>query len=196
MLICGVAGHPRIILYLFFCTMPFGSLAVVPAQLAGGLTLTPTPIVGTFLILRYLFNSRGFDCAVDMAFDRLQLLLLFLFWVAAVYTTIFMPHIFSGQIDIIPVRTTLIPSKEPLRPTIQNFSQLLYLSISVFCVFAFARLLRSRSMQNEALVAMIVGGLVVVTTGLLDIASKFVPIQAVLEPFRTANYAMMTEGEI
>jgi len=194
----GLFGKSHVLLYLFFGTMPFGAFAVVPPTLTGGLTLTPTPMVVLFIILRSLGSLGGVNFFVASARSRKRLLLLFLFWLVAITTTLFMPRFFAGEVSIIPMRLeqlVVATTGEPLQPTTQNFSQLAYLTISIFAVFSFARLLRDPIQRQHALSAMYLGAALTILTGILDFLSQYVPLDALLSPFRTATYALMTEAQ-
>jgi len=184
------------LLYLFFASMPFGSFAVIPTQITGGLTLTPTPIVAVLLIARHVLGAGGLTWTVDAALKASGLLTLFLFWVVAGVTTLFMPRFFAGAVTIVPVRAGALSDTAPLVPTTQNLSQLVYVSISVLAVFTFARLLRPADMRRHALAALCLGAAMTVFTGALDLASQHLPIGPMLELFRTASYALLTDVEI
>ncbi|MGJ7511017.1 hypothetical protein [Variovorax sp. GT1P44] len=184
------------LMYLFFASMPFGSFAAVPTELTGGLTLTPTPIVAMLLIARQLGSARGLAQAFDAAMKRSELLLLFLFWLVAVIATAFMPRFFGGMVEIVPVRGGTLADTAALVPTAQNVSQFVYVSISVLTVFSFARMLRTESMRRHAMAALCLGAAVTVLTGGLDLASQFLPLTPILELFRTASYALLTDTEI
>lgn len=192
----GLVGKPSLLLYLFFGSMPFGAFAVVPPQLTSGLTLTPTPMVVVLIIIRTLGTLAGMRFFMESALTPRRMLLLFLFWIVALFTTLFMPFLFYGEINVIPMRRLLPTLGIPLEPGAQNFSQMTYLSISILAVFAFTRVLLKPGELQVALKAMCLGALLVVITGLLDYASLYVPISPLLEPFRTASYTLMTEVEL
>lgn len=184
------------LLYLFFASMPFGSFAAIPTEVTGGLTLTPTPIVALLLIGRRLLGPGGPAQAVHAALDGAQLLPLFLFWLVATITTLFMPRFFAGIVEIVPVRSVGQADTALLSPTPQNLSQLVYVSISVLAIFTFAHLLRGDAMRRHAMRALCLGAALTVLTGALDLASQYLPIGPALELFRTASYALLTEVEI
>lgn len=195
LVVWALASRKPVLVYLFFGSMPFGSFAVVPTAVTAGLTLTPTPMVALLLIVRQLFDARGAAWAIGTALRPSGLLLLFLFWIVAVFVTLFMPRYFAG-LDIVPLKVTQFMSVESLGPTMQNLSQLIYLSISVLAVFAFARLLGQARMRTHVVGAISLGAAITVATGLLDAASQYVPLQPLLEPFRTASYALLTDVEM
>jgi hypothetical protein len=184
------------LLYLLFASMAFGSFAAIPTALAGGLTLTPAPIVAMLLIARELGSLRGLTQALDMALKMSGLLLLFLFWVVAGVATAFMPRFFAGQVLVVPVRYGELADTVMLVPTVQNMSQFLYISVSVLAVFAFARMLHPEPMRRHALVGLCLGATLTVITGLLDFSSQYLPIEPVLELFRTAAYALLTDDAV
>lgn len=193
--IWGLLSRRPVLLYLFFATLPIGAFAVLPTVLTGGLTFTPTPILTLLLIARTFLDRGGPAALLSMAVLPQRLMLLTLFWLVAAITTIFMPRLFAGSVLVVPIRG-IVSTTAPLQPSAQNISQFAYLSIAVLSVFAFARLLQLPAMRQHALQAMCLGGLVTVITGLLDYASQFLPITPLLEPFRTASYALLTDIEV
>lgn len=183
------------LLYLFFASMAFGTFAVVPPAWTGGLSFTPAPIVLLLIVARALFTRGGPDFFLTSAVRFNRLTLLFLFWLVAIMATLFLPRIFAGDIMVVPIRGD-VTQTSPLEPSLQNISQLVYMTISVLGVFAFARILRSRSDRQRALKALCFGGFVAALTGLLDLATLYLPLQPLLEPFRTATYSLMANIEV
>lgn len=193
--IWGLLSRGPVLLYLFFATLPIGAFAVIPTAVTGGLTFTPTPILALLLTVRTFADRGGPAAFLTLAVLPQRLMLLTLFWLAAAIATLFMPRLFAGAVMVVPIRG-VVSTAAPLHPTAQNMSQFAYLSIAVFSVFAFARILQSPAMRQHALKAMCLGGLVTVVTGLLDYASEFLPLTPLLEPFRTASYALLTDIEV
>ena len=190
----SVSSRP-VLLYLFFGSMAFGSFAVVSPSLTGGLTFTATPIIMLLIIMRAFVSRDGPDFFLTSAlrFDRMALL--FLFWVVAILATLFMPQVFADKVMVVPIRE-IRSGALPLQPTPQNISQLVYLSISIMTAFAFAKILRSRADRQYALKAMVFGGIMAVLTGLVDFSTQFLPIEPLLDPFRTATYSLATNVEV
>ncbi|CAN5915456.1 hypothetical protein BH11PSE13_BH11PSE13_20650 [soil metagenome] len=185
------------LMYLFFAAMPFGSFAAIPTELTAGLTLTPTPIVALLLVTREIGSARGLTMALNEALKTSGLLLLSLFWLVVGIGTAFMPRFFAGAVEVVPIRAGASAADTAmLVPTVQNLSQFVYTSISVLTVFTFAILLRSQSMRRHAIGAICVGAALTVFTGFMDFASQYLPLQPVLELFRTASYALLTDVEI
>lgn len=191
----GLLSRGPVLIYLFFATMPFGAFAAIPTALTGGLTFTATPLITLLIILRTFLNRQGIAAALPMAVLPQRLMLLFLFWLVAAINTAFMPRLFENAVMVVPIRGVL-SEPAPLRPTAQNLSQFAYVTIAVFSVFAFARILQSPVMRQHALKAMCLGGGITAATGLLDYASQYLPLDTVLAPFRTASYALATDVEV
>ncbi len=192
--IWGLFSRRPVLLFLFFATLPFGSFAVVPPALTAGLTFMPTPMTGVLLILKTFAHRQRLLIGIASALDLRRLGMFSAFWAVALVVTVFMPRLFSG-VMIIPVRGDL-SGVAPLHPTAQNFSQLAYLTISVTMVFAFSQILKTRAMRQTALNALVIAAAVTVITGCLDFASRYVPLSAALEPFRTATYALLVDVEV
>jgi len=191
----GSVSKRPVLLYLFFGSMSFGSFAVAPPEITGGLTFTATPIVMLLIIMRAFVSRDGPDFFLTSAlrFDRLGLL--FMFWIVAILATIFLPRVFADEIMVVPVRDVKAGAV-PLQASAQNISQLVYLSISIMGVFAFAKILRTRLDRQYAIKAMCFGGFVAVVTGLADFLTQYLPIEPVLDLFRTATYAMVTDVQV
>ena len=191
----GVASRKPVLIYLFFATLPFGAFAAVPPFLTGGLTFTPTPLVTVLIVLRTFCKPQGPAEILSLALAPHRLMLLFLFWLVAGVTTFFMPRLFENAVMIVPIRG-ILSDTAPLRPTLQNLSQFAYLTIAVFSVFAFAVSLQSAAIRQHALRALCLGGAMTAATGLLDHASRYLPLDPLLAPFRTATYALVTDVEV
>lgn len=192
LLIAGMLSRGPFIFYLLFGSMSFGSFAVIPPELTSGLSFTPPPIIALAIIFIYGGGPNGLSRMLDIALRPSQCLLLFLFWVVAVWATLFMPRIFAGQVTIIPMRLEAASFGDPLYPTQQNISQLMYLTISIVTVFATALAFRSAATRQHVLSALCIGGVTVILTGIIDLAG----LGASLDMFRTATYVFLTDVEI
>ena len=118
------------LLYLFFGSMPFGSMAVIPTAVTGGLTFTATPIVALLIIARAFMSRSGPSFFLRSALSINQLGLLFMFWLTAILATLFMPRLFEDAVMVVPLRGE-VGETTTLAPTPQNFSQMVYVSISI-----------------------------------------------------------------
>ncbi len=193
----GVAGRGgQRLIGLYLAALPFMSFAVLPVEATGGLTLTPAPVLALLIAGRTLMVRRGAEAVLSDALRPGRMLLLTLFWAVAVVVTLFMPRILGGRVLVVPVRATWL-GPVPLWPSAQNLTQLGYLTVSVMLAVALAGLLRDEGRRRRALAGLCLGGGVAVATGLLDFASFYLPpVGAVLEPFRTASYALLVSDHV
>ncbi|KQW27208.1 hypothetical protein ASE36_19890 [Rhizobium sp. Root274] len=192
LLLAAVLSRGPYIFYLLFGSMSFGSFAVIPPALTQGLSFTPPPIIAMVIIFIYAGGRNGLSRMLSIALRPSQCLLLTLFWIVAIWVTLFMPRIFAGMVTIIPMRLEEATNGVPLYPTPQNMSQILYLSISVMTVFTCALAFRGQNIRQHVLGALCLGGAMVVVTGLLDLAG----LGPYLDMFRTATYVYLTDVEI
>jgi hypothetical protein len=183
----------QVLFHLLFACLPFGSFAVLPTPWLGGFTLVPSTIVALMLIARQFCGRRGLARMLDIALAPSAALLLFTFWAIAGMTTLFMPRFFEGQVQVVSMALAEFTT---LRPTSQNLSQFVYISISVVATFSFADMLRDRPAHRWASTALCLGAAMTVLTGFLDYASQYVALDSLLDLFRTASYALLTDDEI
>lgn len=193
--LCAFVSRGPLILYVFFGSIPFAAFAALPPGLTGGLTFIPAPLVAILLVLRAFLAPGGVGFLLGVALRPRAGFWLFLTLVVAVLTSLLMPRLLAGSIEVIPFRGVL-SSTEPLRPSRQNLSQLVYLSISIFTVFAFMRLLGVPRMRRHALYACATGGAILAVTGILDFLTQYLPLEPALAPFRTATYALITDLKV
>jgi len=190
----ALIGDGRGLVYLLFASLPFGSFAVVPPAITGGLTFSPATMVSLIFSARVLLTPQSLGVVREAAYDFRRLGLLMLFWCTAVVVTLFAPRLFAGRVEVIEMRATLLVLRSvALQPTTQNITQLCYLTVSVGTTLAFASALSRPGWWKTILQAMLLGGVVTIVTGLMDMAP---PLSAVLAPFRTATYALLTDVEV
>lgn len=194
----GLSSRKPVLFYLFLGSIPFGAFATIPTALTGGLTLVPATMTAMLIVLKQLGSARGIDFFVANALSRHRMLFLFLFWLVATCVTALAPRYFAGEIVIVPMRATLPGFMQTalLSPTTQNFSQFAYVTVSVFSAFAFLRLLSDPTNRSRFLTAWLIGAAATILTGFLDLAGQFLPLGFLLEPFRTASYALLTDASI
>ncbi|KQT51005.1 hypothetical protein ASG43_07110 [Aureimonas sp. Leaf454] len=189
----GLLSSRPVLLYLFMGSLGFSSFAVIPPAVTAGLTFVPATMTAFLIILKTFSKKQRLLIAIgsSLKLNRFGILLIFL--VLSFVVTLFMPRIFAGTVQVVTMSGATVA---PLYPTVQNISQLAYLSISVLVVIALSQVLSTREMRQTALKAIVVGSCLTILTGLLDYASQFLPIGPVLEMFRTASYAMLVDAEM
>lgn len=189
-LIYAMFARGPLIIYLFFASFAFSTLAMVPTQFIGGVTFLPGPFAALALLF-WALRKRGVSANLfSISVSPRGMLGLLLFTFTAVASAIFLPRIFAGQVYIVPVRASEV-GLHLLRPSAQNITQAAYIVISfltAIAVFAAVRL-SPRSIYP----AMLVAGIVFIITGILD---ALFGNTALLDPFRTASYALNTHHTI
>lgn len=184
----------HVLLYILFGSMPFGSFAVISPKIIG-VTLTVAPIIMLIFIARTFMVKDGLNKFVAMSFSKNHLLLIFIFWVIAIFITLTMPRFFQGDVKIIPMNLSSLYAV-PIEPTTQNFTQLVYISISVLAIYAFAIFLQELEMRQHALKAICLTAFITVITGVLDYSSQYVPLDFLLDAFRNANYSLAVNQQL
>jgi hypothetical protein len=194
----GLFSPKPVLLWLFFMSLPFGSMVVVPTNLTAGLSLTPQSMTAMLIVVHELLLRRSGPVAFAALALRGPGLALFLFWIVGIVVTLLAPRLFAGQIEVVPMNASglgfMVTS--PLAPTKQNFSQLAYITVSVFSVFAFARIFCDGERLRILMRGIMITGVIVIVTGLLDFATTYVPIEPLLQPFRTVEYAILDSATI
>lgn len=187
---------PASLVTVLMMSLSFGSFAVISPSVTAGLTLTPAPMLALILIARVFATLSGLNYLASLILKPCRMTLLFIFWIYASLATYFLPRFFYRQADIIPVRFEGVSTVTLLEPTTQNISQIAYLSISIFTVFALACHFRDAQNRIAGIRALLYGVYAAIITGLLDFIALHVPIGPFLEPFRTATYALLTDVEM
>jgi len=189
-----LTNKKHVVIYLLFCVMPFGSFAVITPAITR-VTLTATPIITLLIIYRAFFVQGGLDTFTNFAMRKSHLLFLFVFWVVAIFITLTMPRFFNGDVMVIPMNLSSLYAI-PLEPTTQNFTQMVYISVSVVAVFAFGVLLQDAKNRQHALKAICLASSITIVTGILDYSNQYIHIDFLLDAFRNANYALAVNQEI
>lgn len=176
--------------YLFFGAICFGAFSALPPALTGGITLLPKMVCAPLLAYRMAARPGGLAETWSAITQYRKLGLLTLFMIVSILITMFAPRLFVGQIDVIGLNTAAV---QLLVPSGTNFSQLVYLFFAYITVVALFLAMRTEEDRQTVMKALVLGGAVAVITGLLDLAAHG---SGLLEPFRNASYAMMTDQEI
>jgi len=193
-LLWGVFGSWQVLIYLFFASAAFGSLAVVPVEAAGGVNLLPQAVCAGVIVLRALLNPQMLRWALAAMLDLRSLGLLMLFLVVSVLVTMFAPRIFAGTVDVVSI-SGVSAGPQPLAPGSYNFTQALYLCLSVGVVVMFSVL--SEHFDFEAVMrrAFLLGGVVLSLSALVAMAADAAGASYLLDPFRTVSYNLFTDVE-
>ena len=83
-----------------------------------------------------------------------------------------------------------------LSPSQANFTQSGYVVLSVMTAFAVFFMADEPGFTGTLLKALLAGGIVCIVTGLIDVAAASTGMESLLEPFRNAEYAYLTNASV
>ena len=184
-------SSPLYLLYLFFSLGAFGSLSVLPGE---SVVLVPQACCGVFLVSKNLLSKGQLSRAIDAAIDPGRLGLLFAFLFYALFSAYVMPRLFAHMVEIITMNSE-VPWATPLEPTMSNIAQSCYMTLSVGVALVFALSGENAYFRRHYLQALLIGGLVLIATGIADLMLSAAGLGSLLEPFRNA-YRLLVDSEV
>lgn len=190
----GLVSRQSVLIYLFFASAPFGTLAVIPVDMVGGINLLPQSVCASAIILRLILDPAARAKALEAMADIRRLGLLSLFLIVSILITAFMPRLFAGTVDVVSMAGVAL-GPQPLAPGTYNLTQAAYLGLSVLTVAAFSVVIADTTTMATAGRALLLGGASLAVTGLVAMVADAAGASAVLEPFRTVTYVLLTEDE-
>jgi hypothetical protein len=191
----SATASAQTVLVLLLGSVSFASLALIPLEITGGISILPQSVFSVLLIWKVL-GPQALPLSSKLASAlRLQNLgFLALFLLVSIVTALIMPRLFSEDVVIIPMREN--SAADLLHPIMANLTQSGYVTLSVLTVFAVTLISGESGFLNTLRAAMLTGGIVCIVTGLVDLVASSTGLSALLEPFRNASYAYLTEVDI
>lgn len=178
----------RVIVYGMVISISFGTLAVVPLEISGGVTFLPVTVLSSVVIVRLVLKSDTADIVnATLNVRHLGLLMAFLFY--ALVVTGIAPIVFAGA----PTIELNVQQFKPLAPGAGNITQALYLVNSCLMTLATFLLLSKEDGRRLFRKALIIGGAAVVVSGITDMATYG---SAALSALRTASYALLSNADM
>lgn len=193
-----IAG-PHRGLWLAMAMAPFGAAAAFNLPALGGASVLALDLTAVVLFGIVALSRDGLQQIVGtmrLGQPGFWLLLLGLFCVVA---ALFFPRIFQGQTEVFSLARREIGvaiASVPLGPSTGNLTQLFRIGLGVLAFLALATAFRRRPDAGAVVTAMIIVTWVHFTLGWLDVIVHAVDLSELLEPIRTANYAMLTESRM
>lgn len=181
-------------LWLFCAVTPFGAAAAFNLPAVGGASILVSDLVALTMFALVMIHSQGPRLvAGTMRIGQPGFWMMLLF-VYATFASLMFPAIFAGQTEVFSLSRTANESgivSIPLRPSSGNLTQLFRLGLGVAIFFAVATVFRVRPDGKTVVIAIAVATAVNAALGWLDVATYAVGAEALLEPIRSANYAML-----
>jgi hypothetical protein len=186
-LLIGFAFKGRLLFYLLFAVGSFTSLSLVPPEVFGGLTVQSQTVFLLGLIFKTMPKRYAGLSAAQFSAILSKLGLLFAFLAAAIVISIVSPLLFAGDITVVPMRIDDDFETSILVPTVANLTQCAYLTASVLAAATIAVLAMNPKFIGWFVMSLLIGGLVVIATGIADIIFGE---SGALAPFRNASYSL------
>ncbi len=184
-----VSRSPLVLLYLLFGFGAFTSLSIVP-----GVNVLSQSVCAVFFVSRILLSKGQLSRALDAAIDPARLGLIFAFLLYGLFSAYVMPRLFANLVETVALNPD-VSWATVLKPTSSNLFQALYMTASVGVVFAFALSGENATFRRHYLQALLIGGLVLIATGLADLTLSAAGLASLLEPFRNA-YTLLVDNEV
>ncbi|RVT86916.1 hypothetical protein DXV76_02165 [Rhodobacteraceae bacterium CCMM004] len=187
---------PQRALWAYFALIPFGAAAAFNLPALGGATIGLKELASV-AILALIFLTPGGPNRLAGALRPGQpgfwLLLLMLY---AIFSALFLPVVFRGETEVFAISRSANEKgiiAIPLRPTTGNITQLFYMTLAALAFMSLSTLFRANPDTRIALVAVATATSVNFALGWIDVLSAAVGLDMLLDPIRTANYAILAE---
>lgn len=192
-MMAAAASSGPALLYLLMIAGSFGSLQMLPGS-GGGANLLPQSACAALLIGKVLIQRGNITRGTEAAVDPQRLALFSAFLVYAVLGALVLPRIFAGMFEVVPVSAFRFGT-DILKPGAGNITQSCYMALSFAMTLSFTIIGQPDETRDRFRLAVLYGAFALIGTGILDFVTYTLHISAVLDPFRTATYALLTDVE-
>ncbi len=189
-----VMRGPQRGLWVFLALTPLGAAAAFNLPAVGGASIGVVQLAVVAVVAMLCLTPNGIDHLIGAMRPGQPGFWLALLLAYATLSAIYAPAVFRGETDVFSIsRSANVKGiiSTPLRPSAGNITQLFRLTLGVLAFFAFATVFRLRPDGRVVVVAMAVATGVHVTLGWLDVISYSMGAGWLLDPIRTANYAIL-----
>ena len=194
LIIIGALSRGPMIIYLFSGTIIFGALTLLPSELTGGLNLPAQIVCAAVLIGKVFISAENRAIGLNLAQDVRKLGLLAIFGIYAALTSLLLPRLFAGDVMVFSLNAAA--SQSPLAPTSANFTQTVYLLVSLGITFSFAVAARSPMFMQQYIRSVLLAGVLLVASGVLNAVVNAAGQPALLDAFHNASYATLSDVSI
>jgi hypothetical protein len=182
------------LIYLLIVVGVFTSLQMLPGD-GTGANLLPPSLYAVALIAKVAVAPGNLMRGLEAALDPTRLGLFSVFMAYCILSALLLPHVFAGQIDVIPVTGADLSGTSPLQPRSGNLTQTCYMLVSYLTAIAFSIIGARADVRHHYMLALLWGAFAIIVSGLLDLVFYRMGLSELLDPFRTAGYTLLTEAE-
>jgi hypothetical protein len=187
-----LAGSVRSALIFLVISAIFDDSAAIALPGLGGSSIPPVQFALLFTTLRILAPKGGYLGFLPDAVSENKWLIFFVIY--GMVTAYLAPRMFGDMVDVFPMRP--LPNMGPfdtipLKPTSQNLTSSFYLLGALFLGISSYISCRTQSGTTALVSAILLASWLHVTTGIVDLATRGTPFEALLAPFRNGGYAML-----
>jgi hypothetical protein len=194
LIVWSVTANHRTVLLLLFASTPFLSLALLPPGMIG-MSILPQSMFAVVLIFKVLApHLMPLSPKLLTALQLRYLGYLALFLMVGTVATVILPRLFMDQVIVVPMREE--QATDFLSPTVSNFTQFGYVTLSVATVFAVSLMADEPSFTKTLLKGTLIAGIICIVTGVIDLVARSTGMESLLDPFRNAGYAYLTMDEV
>jgi len=190
------ARGPRRGLWAFMALVPFGAAAAFNLPAIGGASVGLKELaVLAVAALLLVAPGGGARLAGSVRPGTPGFLLLLLMGYAAL-SALFFPALFAGRTEVFSLSRAANGSgivSIPLRPGSGNVTQLVMMILAALAYLSFATAFRARPDASAVLRGVAAATIVHTALGWLDVVSFSVGWEWLLDPIRTANYAILAD---
>lgn len=181
-------------LWLFMAVTPLGAAAAINLPALGGASILVVDLIALTMFALVMIHRQGPQLvAGTMRIGQPGFWMMLLFVYATVASLMF-PAIFAGQTEVFSLSRSTNESgiiSVPLRPSSGNLTQLFRLGLGVAIFFAVATVFRARPHGQTVIIGVAIATAINAALGWVDVATYAVGAEALLEPIRSANYAIL-----
>lgn len=182
--------------WVFLALTPLGAASAFNLPAVGGASIMAVQLAVVAVICMLCLTRGGIDRLLGTVRPGQPGFWFLLFFVYCAFSALCAPRVFNGATDVFSIARSenkLGIVSVPLHPTTGNITQLFSLTLSILAFFAFATLFRLAPSREAVIKAMAAATIVHVGLGWLDVASHAVGADWLLDPIRTANYAILDD---
>lgn len=181
------------------CALPAGAASAFNLPALGNASILMTDVIVVAAAALLLLQPNNFNRVLMTMKPFEPGFFLIVTLAIATVITAFSPRLFAGSVDVFGVVridgiTGII--MRPLRPTGANVTQLFRFALGVMAFLVFATVMRRRPDTSVVIVALACATGVHAVLGALDVATHMTGTRELMEPIRTANYALAVNHEL